>query len=301
MLEDLSEYTGKERTGSYEPLKGSARQKTSSHPRRRGASIVKGAGKASDRLLRCRYELKYRINESKAEAIKEFIKPYLHLDHYCKLQRSGAYPIVTLYLDSYNLLLCRQTLEGRKNRLKLRIRSYTDDPDYPLFFEIKRRMNAIIIKNRGRVMRDNAATLLSGLALPHQDYKTDEETLKQFQLYMKSINARPVIRVRYIRRAYEGDSENRVRITFDRQLAYNVGSEPEVTFDGRDWQRHRLNGVILEIKFTARYPAWLNRMAKYFDLRRQSISKYVSSVKHSCSLKFCSPKLPADYRIGNYG
>ncbi|MHC4483393.1 MAG: VTC domain-containing protein [Planctomycetota bacterium] len=253
-------------------------------------SIEKRSGKLADRLLRCRYELKYRISESKAAAIEQFIKPYLHVDHYCKLQPSGAYPVVTLYLDSHNLGLCRQTLEGNKNRFKLRIRSYTDEPDYPRFFEIKRRMNVIIIKSRARVMYPDIATLLSGMSLPPQDYETDEETLKQFQLYMKSINAEPVMQVRYVRRAYEGDSENRVRVTFDRQLAYNVGSEPEVRFGGRGWQRHSLEGVILEIKFTARYPAWLSRMVRYFDLQQRSISKYVTSVKQSCLVGYCAPR-----------
>jgi SPX domain protein involved in polyphosphate accumulation len=242
-------------------------------------------------MLACRYELKYQIGESKAEAVLQFIKPYLRLDHYCKLQPSGAYPIVTLYLDSGDMQLCRQTLEGKKNRFKLRVRSYTDRPDYPRYFEIKRRMNAIVIKSRARVMYPDITSLLSGWSLPPQDYKTDAETLNQFQLYMKSMNARPVIRVRYVRRAYEGDSENRVRVTFDRRLAYKVSSSPEVIFGDSGWRRHGSDVVILEIKFTQRYPIWLSRMVKYFNLRQQSLSKYVSSVKESSSPAFCGPRL----------
>ena len=291
MLEYLLKHIPRQKTGSYELLSRLRRDKTSSHRDKSSVSTMKGPGKLIDHILSCRHELKYHISESKAEGIAQFIKPYLHLDHYCKVQPSGAYPVVTLYLDSDNFQLCRQTLEGNKNRFKLRIRSYTDELDYPRFFEIKRRMNAIIIKNRARVRHQDIATLLSGLSLPPQDYDTDEGTLKQFQLYVKSIKAKPVMRVRYMRRAYEGDSENRVRVTFDRQLAYNVDSRPEVTFKGRGWQRHSMGGVILEIKFTARYPAWLSRMVKCFDLRQQSISKYVSSVKQSCLVGFCAPRL----------
>jgi hypothetical protein len=287
MLKDLLKHTLGRKSGSRD-LQGHGRQE-----RKSNVSIEKRPGKLADRLLGCRYEMKYNISESKAEAIARFIEPYLHLDHYCKLQPSGAYPIVTLYLDSNDLRLCRQTLEGNKNRFKLRIRSYTDELNYPRFFEIKRRMNAIIIKSRARVMYPDITTLLSGLSLPPQDYDTDEQMLKQFQLYMKTINAGPVMQVRYVRRAYEGDSENRVRVTFDRQLAYNVGSEPDVSFTGRGWQRHSLNGVILEIKFTAHYPVWLSRMVKCFDLRQWSISKYVTSVKQSCLMRYCAPRLSA--------
>lgn len=144
-----------------------------------------------DRILgnhafRPRYEIKYLISESKAAAIAQFIKPYLPLDRYCKSQQSDAYPIVTLYLDSHNLQLCRQSLRGHKNRFKLRIRSYTDDPDYPRFFEIKRRMNAIIIKDRTRVMPRSVAPLISGLSLPAQNINGGGETLKQLTLTNKS-------------------------------------------------------------------------------------------------------------------
>ena len=290
MLEDLAEHTRKQKAGSYELSEHSPRQQAGSQPHGRGVSVEKERGRLIDRILGCRYELKYHISESKAEAIERFVKPYLHLDHYCKLQPTGSYPIVSLYLDSVDLRLCRQTLEGNKNRFKLRIRSYSDEPGYSRFLEIKRRMNAIIIKSRVRVMDKDIPTLLSGLSSPPQDYITDERTLKQFQLYMKSISARPVMRVRYMRRAYEGDLENRVRVTFDRQLAYNVGVEPNVMFGGRGWQHHSFNGVILEIKFTARYPVWLSRMAKYFSLQQQSISKYVTSVKQSCLVGYCAPR-----------
>jgi len=267
------------------------RQKSSSGRRKSSVSIVGRLGEPTDRAIECRYELKYRISESKAVAIAQFIKPYLHLDHYCKLQPSGAYPIVSLYLDSDNLRLCQESLQGHKSRFKLRIRSYTDVLDYPRFFEIKRRANTTIIKSRARVMHPNVATLLSGLSLPQQNYNADEETLRQFQLYMNSINAKPVIQVRYLRQAYEDDSDNRVRVTFDRQLAYKVGSSPEVLLNGRGWQRHS-DGVILEIKFTEHYPAWLSQMVKCLDLRTQSMSKYATSIKKACLLRFCAPKIP---------
>jgi len=255
------------------------------HDSENNIRIVKQPDNSIDSVISCRYELKYRIYESNAEAIKQFIKPYVQLDRYCKLQRSGAYPIVSLYLDSDDLHLCRESLTGQKNRFKLRIRSYTDEPDYPRFFEIKRRINNVIVKNRARVMDHNVATLLAGLSLPPQDYDytADQETLRQFQLYVNSISAKPVILIRYMRQAYEGDSENRVRITFDRHLAYNITNTPKVRLNSRGWQPRLFDGVILEIKFTNLYPAWLTRMVKYFDLRQQSMSKYATSVKEACS------------------
>jgi hypothetical protein len=260
-------------------------------PRKTEIEILRAVGAPADTMLRCRYELKYQITEAKAAAVENFIQPYIHLDRYCNLQPTKDYPIVSLYLDSPDFKLCQESLIGKKNRFKLRIRSYTDDPNYPRFLEIKRRMNAIVIKDRHRVMQRDIAPLLSGLSLPPQYYSTEQEALKQFLLYMTSINAKPVVRVRYIRRAYEGDSENMIRITFDRQLAYKVTNEPDISLNSSGWYRYMSNDVILEIKFTSRFPAWLSRMVQCLDLQQESFSKYVSSVKGSASLGFFPPEL----------
>ena len=245
-----------------------------------------------DRTLGCRYEMKYHVTETQAAAITEFIRPFVQLDRYCKLQPSRDYPLVSLYLDSGDLRLCRESLTGHKNRFKLRIRSYTDEPEYPRFFEIKRRMNTIIIKDRARVMDSDVKTLLAGLPLPPQNYTADMDTINQFQLYVSNIRAKPAVLVRYMRQAYEGGEHNRIRITFDRNLEYKVTNIAEVRLGGGGWRRNpfTLGGVILEIKFTDRYPAWLARLVRHFNLRARSISKYASSLQDSCSLRFCAPE-----------
>lgn len=276
-------------------LRQTPKRKTGSGHLKSDISTAKGAGRPADRTLRCRYEMKYVISESKAAAIARFIEPYLDLDHYSKLQPHGCYPIVSLYLDSDNLQLCMESLRGKLKRFKLRIRSYSDEANYPRFFEIKRRANVVIIKSRARVRTQDVPALLSGRYIPPiQNYKADVDAIKQFQLYMKSINARPRVLIRYLRRAYEGNMNNRVRVTFDRQLAYRVSSDPEVLLAGRGWQHHpiTLNSVILEVKFTGRYPAWLGRMAEYFDLHQRSMSKYANSLVKACESRFYAPKVP---------
>ena len=142
-------------------------------------------------------------------------------------------------------------------------------------------------------MDRDVPTLLAGLSLPPQNYTADIDTINQFQLYMKSIGARPTVLVRYKRQAFEGDSENRIRVTFDRELAYCITNRPEVRLGGRGWQRNPFTsgGVILEIKLTNRYPAWLSQMAKYFNLEARSISKFASSITDSRLLEFYVPQL----------
>ncbi|MCJ7729108.1 MAG: polyphosphate polymerase domain-containing protein [Sedimentisphaerales bacterium] len=256
---------------------------------RRSIVSLGGPAAAADGTLRCRFEMKYQISEVKAAAVEHFIQPYLSPDHYCKLQPTGSYPIVSLYLDSPDLKLCRESVTGKKNRFKLRIRGYNDDPAYPKFFEIKRRLNFVIVKDRQRVIPRDVARLLSGGPLPEQYYSTEQESLKQFLFYLHCLNARPLIQVRYIRRAYVDDSETRVRITFDRELSFRMCDQPTVMLGGPGWQRHSINDVILEIKFTSRFPAWLTRMVRCLDLQQQSFSKYVNCINGASSMRFCSP------------
>ena len=265
-------------------LKGTAEQQS----RRNRTSPLGGALMGADGTLRCRFELKYQISESKAAGVEKYIQPYISPDRYCKLQPTGSYPIVSLYLDSHDLTLCRESLTGKKNRIKIRIRGYSDDPAYPKFFEIKRRLNTVIVKDRQRVNHRDIERLLSGGALPEQYYSTEQEPLKQFLFYQRYINARPLILVRYIRKAYEDNSETRVRITFDRELAYKMSSRPNVALNGCGWQRHPISDVILEIKFTSKFPAWLSRMVRCLDLQQQSFSKYANCVQNACSMKLCS-------------
>lgn len=244
-----------------------------------------------DNMLSCRYELKYRISDSKARAIARFIRPYLHRDRYAKLQSDGTYPIVSLYLDSDAFNLARETIEGKKNRFKLRIRGYSDDSNAPRYFEIKRRINNVIVKSRARVKQADVETVVAGRSIILPSDCSDGSTLRQFQLYMHSLHARPMVMVRYMREAFEGDSDNRVRITFDRQLRHKITREPIVSFSGNNWQHLPMEFVIFEIKFTARYPAWLSQMVKAFDLKQTAMSKYVESVKQSCTLGFCAPQM----------
>ena len=250
---------------------------------------------AADSLLNSRYEMKYFVSEATAQAIRGVIQSRMPLDKYSRIP-GGFYPIVSMYLDSHNLQLCRESLDGHKNRFKLRIRSYTDDPDYPCFFEIKRRMNSICFKDRVRLNRHHVENVLlsGGRSLQSESNTMDHEALRQFMLYVNSINAAPVIKIRYMRQAYEDDTHNRLRVTFDRQLAFKAINAPDVSLNGTGWQSHLERGVVLEIKFTDHYPMWIGQMIRLFNLQRQSFSKYARSIERSCLLGFCSPRISVE-------
>ena len=259
--------------------------------------IIKRGINAADASLFFRHELKYRIPEAKAQAVARFVQSYISPDRYARKCPNYEYPISSLYFDSNQLHLCKETMEDKTNRFKLRIRCYNDLPDEVCFFEIKRRINNVIYKSRARISKHHIGAVLKGAHVSELVFKRDKEAIHQFQFYVHSLNARPIVLVRYMRQAFENNSSNRVRVTFDRRLSFKTTHRPFVGINGSGWRDVSMDFVILEIKFTARYPLWLSEMVKVFDLKQTSMSKYVSSVKQSCALGFCAPCLETGIRV----
>src|SRR5438445_5018089 len=185
----------------------------------------------SERLQHQRYELKYHVAEAKTLRIRDFVQGHLDIDEYSALQTGLSYPALSLYLDSDSLDTHWHTINGNRNRFKLRLRYYDDQPDTPVFFETKRRENNVILKERGGVRKSAVRWLLAG-HMPERKHMlnpNDHEALVAVQRFchrMLQLNARPKMHVAYLREAYENPRDNNVRVTLDRQVASQPNPEP---------------------------------------------------------------------------
>ena len=110
-----------------------------------------------------RYELKYLLSNSTALRVRQFVRQYLELDEYGQGQPDLTYPVHSLYLDSDDWTLYHRSLNGDKNHFKLRVRYYDERPTTPVFFEIKRRMKDVILKQRCGVKRGGETDVLAGM------------------------------------------------------------------------------------------------------------------------------------------
>src|SRR5207237_2622589 len=111
-------------------------------------------------LMRSRFELKYIIDEPTARGVRDFARSYLQRDEHAVPAMGHAYPIYSIYLDSPGWSFYNATLQGMKNRYKLRIRYYNDHPKSPVFFEIKWRVQGVILKDRACVNRESVRELV---------------------------------------------------------------------------------------------------------------------------------------------
>lgn len=231
---------------------------------------------------RQRFELKYRINESLAREIRFFVEAYLDCDSHGVSKPNRSYVVNSLYLDSPSLYTYNRTVNGDRNRFKLRLRYY-DSENSPVFFEIKQRRNRVIQKKRAQVRRDAVQYLLNGNAparrhLVH-DSQNQMEALEHFCFLQGNLQAVPKVLVSYYREAYQNRHSNDVRVTMDRDVRNSMVNQN--TFDIRKSGRYPTfgNTVILELKFTNRFPDWLNELTQRFHLRRESAAKYVDSIE----------------------
>jgi hypothetical protein len=232
-----------------------------------------GSGSCSRGERFCRYEFKYRLPSGLAAPVGAFVAAHLPHDAYSAMSPDRMYTIGSLYLDSTDLRLCRESLTGQKNRFKLRIRGYDDRAESPVFLEIKRRLNTVIMKDRCGVDRDDL-TWLPAAGSP----SNATPTARQFKLYRDSLAARPQVMVRYQREAFEGAGPSRVRVTLDRDLRCRLTHDWNVQIGGGGWRAVMPDAAVLEIKFSGRYPAWLQQLVRRFRLQAQSVSKYTLSM-----------------------
>ncbi len=247
-------------------------------------------------MQRQRFEHKYMLQESLAVAIRDFVSGFLELDENGIGKPDFSYPVHSLYLDSDQLDTYWATINGDKNRFKLRLRFYSNSPNAPVFFEIKRRMNNCMIKQRGGVVQSSVTDLLAGVPpVPEMLLSRDARhdfAVRNFLDLMRSLDARPKAHIAYRREAWVHPDHDEFRVTFDR----DVRGEPrfDANFDtNMDSPKYPFGKeVILELKFTNRFPDWFRMLVQRFGIMQCGAAKYCEAVAEIGELRFGARSQP---------
>ncbi|QEG01685.1 VTC domain protein [Stieleria maiorica] len=236
-----------------------------------------------DAIQSSRSELKFTIDPRQATAITDYLGARLRPDPHAV---PGGYPVCSVYLDSADDLLMRQTNQGLRNRFKLRVRIYNDDPRQPAYLEIKRREGSAVKKQRCPVDRTIAATILStqqGAVRPPATSAGDPKTQQQWLAFQEFCRLRDMISaigttyVYYRREAFVSPHNTDWRATFDRQLVaspYVPGSPLRIPTDVVPAGGEQT--VVFELKFTDRFPNWMRDLVQTFNLVAGPFPKYVT-------------------------
>lgn len=249
-----------------------------------------------DNLQLQRFELKYLVTEDVALAARDFVSSYLELDEFSRGKPQNSYFNHSLYLDSDQLDLYWDVINGNINRYKLRLRYYDVEPNSPVFFEIKRRSDGAIFKQRGPVRREAVEGLLAGETPEPRHLLSDNPrylaALQRFSQLMLHLRATPKTHVSYLREAWVSAHDNSARVTFDRDVCSVVHSSAELTTRMENPVMPWGKQVILELKFTGRFPNWFGELARIFGVMQCGVAKYAEGVTFLGPERVPMPALP---------
>ena len=258
------------------------------------------------RLPRPRLEFKYRISESTALAVRDFIRDFLEVDRYASNQGGISYLVKSCYLDSRDLHTFWHTVKDSKDRYKLRIRTYGDDVDAPVFLEIKRRVNGMIVKSRARVRRDRISELLEGRMPDVADVvQSDAQDLlvaERFVQLMGRIRATPTALVVYDREAWGTRDQTTYRLTIDRHVCVWPTTSPALSpIPDTEPTRPFGETVILELKFSDIKPPWFRDLELVLGLQRTSAAKYCEGILKRGIEGFSADAVHAPFQLQSIG
>ncbi|CAN5258260.1 hypothetical protein BH23VER1_BH23VER1_18660 [soil metagenome] len=240
-----------------------------------------------------RFEQKYIIHPRLVPQIRKYLKPFVIPDPNGKGE-IPEYKVTTLQLDTdtMDLALAKERKTG--SRFKLRIRTYGYGDNAPVFLELKRKVNGVIIKSRAKLnmkLWNDGMILRDPNSAPMLKTPVDNHNFLEFARIVHRINARPKMFIRYIRESYFGANDDYARITFDRRVSYRptrTWNLPGPELD--DWKYWRpmdsqlgLNrpfaGYIFELKAMREAPEWMLELVERFNITTTGFCKYSTAYR----------------------
>jgi len=213
-----------------------------------------------------RYEIKYLITKKQYACIINHISKCLNED------KHGPSTIQSLYFDTKDNLLIRQSIDKPLYKEKLRLRSYgIANNDSNVFLEIKKKYKHKVYKRRIELKEKEAYIFLN-------QYKADNKSQIANEIaYMKYLyrDLEPKILMIYDRRAFYKDD---LRITFDCNVRYRV---KDLCLNKGLYGKKILDDdyILMEIKASSAMPLWLARLLSENNIFKTSFSKYKEAYK----------------------
>jgi SPX domain protein involved in polyphosphate accumulation len=233
-----------------------------------------------------RFELKYWVTEHVAQRVLEFALPYLNRDTHALTRESQRN--TSLYLDTRGFRFLEDHLHLSSDRSKLRIRAYGRPYSKLAFFEIKRKVKSITMKERFALPIGEVENVLLRRPLGCELSAAARRTLGEFMLQMCLHRAEPKLYVSCFREAFESRIPGEdVRMTIDRELSYQHADGFAFRPNERRWvDLHEgddsstsfgYRRAILELKFNGTPPRWMVELIRHFGLKREAFSKYTTA------------------------
>ena len=211
-----------------------------------------------------RIEKKYLLSEVQSEMLFQRIGAHLKPDEF------GRSTVLSLYLDTPDHRIIRNSMEAVDYKEKLRLRSYgTATADSTVFLELKKKFGGVVYKRRAAMTFAEAERYLRQGIRPFESQIMSELDWAM-QLYGWPEGA---MMIACEREAWFDEEHPDLRLTFDRNIRYR---ENELRLDRGSAGSSLLpeQTVLLEIKTAGAMPLWLSQTLDAEGILPGSFSKY---------------------------
>ena len=227
-----------------------------------------------DIMIFRRVEKKYRLTPTQRDALLDCIGQRLTPDLH------GRNTICSLYLDTPDHRIIRNSIIAKAYKEKLRIRSYgTPGADDLVFLEIKKKYKGVVYKRRERM------TLRQAMAYVERgEQPCDSQIMREIDYAMRFYRQpQPAMLVAYERDAYFDADNPNLRITFD------MNCRARDTNCRLDAGHHGIpllppEEIIMEIKTDGAMPLWLAQALSMCGILPARFSKYGTAYLRSTGL-----------------
>jgi len=218
-----------------------------------------------------RHELKYVISEGEHKLLSTRIKACLRQDYHAAAN-GGEYMIRSLYFDDPFDTAVWEKTSGYGSRDKFRIRIYNLS-DSAIKLERKHKEGPYIKKDSVSLSRADCEAIIRGDVECLR--RSDSPFAMQFYGIFKANHLRPKVLVDYAREPYVFPAED-VRITFDKNVRTAMRCTDLFNPNAITYPVWDLRGcMILEVKFNASLPQYVQELLTLGAAERTAASKYV--------------------------
>ncbi len=216
-----------------------------------------------------RYEIKYILTKEQTEYLVQGLNGHMEVDQY------GKTSICSLYYDTPNHRLIRESLDKPEFKEKCRLRSYgLAKPGKPVYLELKRKAFGIVYKRRIETSIDDVNKFFKDKKDIFKEGQIEKE-ITYFRNFYDSLV--PSCLIIYDRVAYyEPDGD--LRLTIDYNPRYRLDDlNLDTSIEGKSLLDE--GSTILEIKVQEAIPIWLSSLLANGKIFRGSFSKYGEAYK----------------------
>ena len=232
-----------------------------------------------------RYEKKYMLTEETLKKLMPYIEEHMVPDKY------ERYDLSSIYFDTDDYRLIRNSIEKPVYKEKMRLRSYgIPTMNDTVFLELKKKYKGIVYKRRAAMSLSEAFEYLETGKHPKN---ANEQIMNELDWFIKFYSPSPKAFIAYDRTAFSGKEDPNFRLTLDRNIRWR---STQLDLSKGDWGTLLIpkENVLMEVKIPGAMPMWLSKILSELEIFPSSFSKYGTCYKenlmNSTAPKAAEPK-----------